>query len=145
MAIVKFEITEDKIIVIRGEQVLLDSDVGELYGVETKRINEAVKNNPDRFPSGYVIELNDEEKNELVENFDRFNKLKHSSANPKAFTEKGLYMLATIVDEARLRQARPDYVVILPWNLREEVVGQLAYIREWGGQFVTAVPNIKIA
>ena len=50
-----------------------------------------------------------------------------------------------IVDEARLRQARPDYVVILPWNLREEVVGQLAYIREWGGQFVTAVPNIKIA
>ena len=97
MAIVKFEITEDKIIVIRGEQVLLDSDVGELYGVETKRINEAVKNNPDRFPSGYVIELNDEEKNELVENFDRFNKLKHSSANPKAFTEKGLYMLATIL------------------------------------------------
>lgn len=97
MDIVKFDITEDKIIVIRGEQVLLDSDVGELYGVETKRINEAVKNNPDRFPSGYVIELNDEEKNELVENFDRFNKLKHSSANPKAFTEKGLYMLATIL------------------------------------------------
>ena len=49
-----------------------------------------------------------------------------------------------IVDEARLRQARPDYVVILPWNLREEVMGQLAYIREWGGQFVVAVPGIKI-
>ncbi len=95
--IVKFEITEDKIIEIRGEQVLLDSDVGDLYGVETKRINEAVKNNPDRFPSGYVIDLNEDEKNELVENFDRFNRLKHSSTNPKAFTEKGLYMLATIL------------------------------------------------
>jgi len=50
-----------------------------------------------------------------------------------------------IVAEAHLIQAKPDYVVILPWNLREEVMGQLAYIREWGGQFVTAVPSIKIA
>jgi hypothetical protein len=97
MDIVKFEITTDKIIEIRSEKVLIDSDVGELYGVETKRINEAVKNNPDRFPAGYVIELNEDEKNELVENFDRFNRLKHSSTNPKAFTEKGLYMLDTIL------------------------------------------------
>lgn len=49
-----------------------------------------------------------------------------------------------IADEARLKQARPDYVVILPWNLREEVMGQLAYIREWGGQFVVAVPSLKV-
>ena len=48
-----------------------------------------------------------------------------------------------IVAEAHLEQCRPDYVVILPWNLREEVMGQLAYIREWGGQFVTAVPSLK--
>jgi hypothetical protein len=97
MDIVKFDMTAGKIIAIRGEKVLIDSDVGELYGVETKRINEAVKNNPDRFPAGYVIELDEEEKNELVENFDRFSKLKHSTTNPKAFTEKGLYMLATIL------------------------------------------------
>ncbi|OGS99066.1 MAG: SAM-dependent methyltransferase [Gallionellales bacterium RIFCSPLOWO2_02_FULL_59_110] len=50
-----------------------------------------------------------------------------------------------IVAEAQLKQTRPDYVVILPWNLREEVMDQLAYVREWGGRFVTAVPNIKIA
>lgn len=50
-----------------------------------------------------------------------------------------------IVDEEHLKQARPDYVVILPWNLRTEVVEQLAYIREWGGQFVTAVPMLKIS
>ena len=50
-----------------------------------------------------------------------------------------------IVDETRLREERPDYVVILPWNLREEVMAQLDYIREWGGQFVTAVPNLVVA
>lgn len=50
-----------------------------------------------------------------------------------------------IVAEAHLKQSRPDYVIILPWNLRAEVVEQLAYIREWGGQFVTAVPSLKIS
>jgi SAM-dependent methyltransferase len=50
-----------------------------------------------------------------------------------------------IVDETRLRKERPDYVVILPWNLRDEVMAQLDYIREWGGQFVTAVPNLVVA
>ena len=49
-----------------------------------------------------------------------------------------------IVAEQRLRQTRPDYVLILPWNLRDEVMAQLAYIRDWGGQFVTAVPGLEI-
>ena len=73
--------------------------MAELYGVKTKRVNEAVKNNPERFPKGYVFELSDYEKDKLVENFDRFNLLKHSTTPPKAFTEKGLYMLATILKE----------------------------------------------
>ena len=89
--------TENKIIVIRDKQVILDRDVAELYGVETKRINEALKNNPDKFPDGYVITLNIKEKDELVENFDRFKTLKHSTVEPHAFTEKGLYMLSTIL------------------------------------------------
>lgn len=89
--------TENKIIVIRDKQVILDRDVADLYGVETKRINEALKNNPDKFPDGYVITLNIKEKDELVENFDRFKTLKHSTVEPHAFTEKGLYMLATIL------------------------------------------------
>jgi hypothetical protein len=50
-----------------------------------------------------------------------------------------------IVAEAQLKQTRPDYVLILPWNLRTEVVEQLAYVREWGGQFVTAVPSLKVS
>jgi len=65
--------------------------------VETKRINEAVKNNPERFPEGYIVELDLADKQQPVENFDRFKKLKHSTVNPKGFTEKGLYMLATIL------------------------------------------------
>ena len=77
--------------------MILDSDVAELYGVETKQINKAVKNNPDKFPEGYVFELFETERNELVKNFHRFEKQKHSSVFPKAFTEKGLYMLATIL------------------------------------------------
>jgi hypothetical protein len=91
------ETIENRIIAIRGEKVLIDGDVAEIYGVETKRVNEAVKNNLDKFPEDYLFELSQEEKDELVENFDRFNRLKHSTANPKVFTEKGLYMLATIL------------------------------------------------
>ena len=103
-------IIEDKLLEIRNKKVLLDRDVAHLYGIETKRVNEAVKNNPDKFPEGYVIYLDEEETdflrskfstletgNEPVEIFDRFQKLKHSTVRPKAFTDKGLYMLATIL------------------------------------------------
>lgn len=55
--VVKFDHIESKIIEIRGQKVLLDSEVAELYQVETKRINEAVKNNPDKFPNGYFREI----------------------------------------------------------------------------------------
>ena len=88
---------EDKIIELHKQHVIIDSDVADLYGVETKRINEAVKNNPDKFPEGYLIQISKKEKNGLVENFDRFKNLKHSTSLPKAFTEKGMYMLATIL------------------------------------------------
>ena len=95
--VISFENIEDLIVEIRGQKVLLDRDVASLYGVETKRINEAVKNNPDRFPKGYIIEVDNDTKKQLVENFDRFKTLKHSSVKPRAFSEKGLYMLATIL------------------------------------------------
>ena len=95
-SIVKFEQIEDLIIELRGKQVLIDADVAALYEVETKEINQAVKNNPKKFPEGYVFAATDEE-NELVKNFDRFANLKHSTAPLKAFTERGLYMLATIL------------------------------------------------
>ena len=92
---------ESRMIVLRKQSVLLDADVAELYGVETKRVNEAVRNNPDKFPSGYLFELDRYEKDDLVENFDRLKQLKFSTVNPTAFTERGLYMLATILKSAR--------------------------------------------
>ena len=105
MNVVKLEKVENKIIEIRGQKVLLDADIAEIYGVETRDINKAVANNPDKFPEEYVVELSKSEKRELVENFHRFNKLKHSTVNPKAFTEKGLYMLATILKSPQAVQA----------------------------------------
>ena len=95
---------EEKIITLRNQQVILDCDVAELYGVETKRINEVANNNPEKFPEGYTWTVNEQEKNELVGNFDRFEKQKHSSVLPRAFTEKGLYMLATILKSPRAVQ-----------------------------------------
>ncbi|NCC74271.1 MAG: ORF6N domain-containing protein [Sphingobacteriia bacterium] len=92
---------ENKIITVQGKQVILDSSVAELYGVETKRINEAVKNNPDKFPEGYIILLTQEEKTEVVENFDHLANLRFSPALPKGFSEKGLYMLATILKSSK--------------------------------------------
>jgi hypothetical protein len=97
MQVIKQNQVQEKIITIRNQKVIIDADVAELYRVETKRVNEAVKNNLEKFPSGYLFEVNNQEKNELVENFDRFKKLKHSSVPLKGFTEKGLYMLATIL------------------------------------------------
>jgi len=95
--LVKFDEVENKIIELRNQKVILDSDIAALYGVETKDINRAVKNNPNKFPDGYIFTLTIDEKNELVKIFHRFNNLKHATVAPKAFTEKGLYMLATIL------------------------------------------------
>ena len=81
------------------------------------RINEAVKNNPEKFPEGYIFELSKKEKQEVIENFDN-PKIKFSPAFPKAFTEKGLYMLATILKSPRATQAT-IYIVEAFAKLRE--------------------------
>jgi hypothetical protein len=91
---------EEKLISVRKKQVLLDRDVAFLYGVETKRINEAVKNNPEKFPEGYVMILDKSEEQILRSKFSTLEKSssgQHSKYGVKAFTEKGLYMLATIL------------------------------------------------
>lgn len=92
---------DSKIITLRNQKVIIDCDVAALYGVETKEVNQAVGNNPDKFPTGYIFQLQSTEKQELVKIFDQFKNQKHSSASPKAFTEKGLYMLATILKSKR--------------------------------------------
>jgi len=100
MNIVKFEEIENKIIDIRGQKAILDSDVAYLYGVETRDINKAVKNNSDKFPDDYVFELNKAEFGGLRWKFST-TKFTKTRVMPKAFTEKGLYMLATILKSPR--------------------------------------------
>jgi len=105
--IARFEDVKGRIIKLRKTDVILDSDVAELYGVETKRINEAVKNNPDKFPEGYLLDLSNEDWESLRSKFSTLNGIgrgEHRKFKPKAFTEKGLYMLATILKSERAIQ-----------------------------------------
>ena len=88
---------ESRIMSIRGKQIMIDRDLAELYGVETKRLNEAVKRNLERFPERFRFQLTKEEMAELVANCDRFNSLKHSTVHSYAFTEQGVAMLSTIL------------------------------------------------
>ena len=81
----------------RGKQVMVDRDLADLYQVQTKRLNEQVKRNLGRFPEEFCFRLSNEEKNELVANCDRFEKLKHSTSNPYVFTEQGIAMLSVVL------------------------------------------------
>lgn len=92
---------EARMIVLRRQPVLIDADVAELYGVQTREVNQAVRNNPQKFPYGYIFELDKYERTEVVKNFDHLKKLKFSKVAPTAFTERGLYMLATILKGER--------------------------------------------
>jgi hypothetical protein len=87
---------KDKIHSLRNTEVMLDSDLAELYGVETKRINEAVKNNPNKFPEDFMFECTETEWETLRSKFSTSNwgGRRHT---PKAFTEQGVYMLATVL------------------------------------------------
>lgn len=88
---------QNMIFSFRVLQVMIDRDLAELYGVPTKRLNEQVKRNLSRFPESFRFQLADNEKIELVANCDRFEKLKHSSVNPYAFTEQGVAMLSAVL------------------------------------------------
>jgi len=94
---------EDKIAVIRNVEVIADADVAELYGVETKRVNEAVKNNPDKFPVRYMFELSKSELRDLRSKISTTNVSQKSRSATKVFTERGLYMLATILKSEKAR------------------------------------------
>jgi hypothetical protein len=88
---------ESRIFSIRGNQVMIDRDLAEMYQVEVKRLNEQVKRNIERFLELFRFRLTEDEKNELVANCDRFKTLKHSSNNPYAFTEQGVAMLSAVL------------------------------------------------
>ena len=104
-AISLFEKVRQKIISLRDCQVILDADIAALYGVQTKEINQAVRNNPEKFPDGYVFELDKQELTDLRSKILTTNLSTKSRVYPKAFTEKGLYMLATILKSPQATQA----------------------------------------
>src|SRR3972149_6871638 len=84
---VPIERVETRILSIRGHRVMVDTDLAEVYGVQTKRLNEQVKRNAERFPEDFALRLTPDEKTELVAKCDRFIRLKHSTAFPLVFTE----------------------------------------------------------
>jgi len=86
-SIVLIEQVQSKILFIRGEKVILDSDLAALYGVPTKRLNEQVKRNHERFPADFMFQLTKTEKDKVVANCDHLQKLKFSPVLPNAFTE----------------------------------------------------------
>lgn len=107
--IVTFGDVENAIIKLRNRQVILDSDMATLYGVETMRVNETVKNNPDKSPDGYIFTLTKAEKAKVAEKFDNLDrdnvgKVKFSPKLPKAFTERGVYMPATVLKSEQATQ-----------------------------------------
>lgn len=98
---IPFQEVESKITVIRQIPVIADADVAELYDVETKRINEAVRNNPDKFPEEYMFILTKDEISLLRSKNSSTKVSSKSRSSTKAFTEKGLYMLATVLKSKR--------------------------------------------
>jgi len=92
---------ETKILLIRGQKVMLDADLAELYGVQTKVLNQAVKRNIDRFPPDFSFQLTSSEKTEVVTNCDHLAKLKYSSTLPYVFTEHGALMLGNVLKSDR--------------------------------------------
>jgi phage regulator Rha-like protein len=101
--LIPFKEVEDKIAIIRNQEVIADADVAALYGVETREVNQAVRNNIDKFPEHYVFELTKSELFDLKSKI-LISKVSDNNRKPtKVFTERGLYMLATVLKGERAR------------------------------------------
>ena len=99
--LIPIERVEETILLIRGQKVILDTDLARLYGVTTKRLNEQVKRNRERFPEDFMFQLTKKEKAEVVANCDHLSTLKFSTALPHAFTEHGAIMVASVLNTTR--------------------------------------------
>ncbi len=113
---------ENKILLIRGEKVVIDAGLAGFYGVSTKRLNEQVKRNKDRFPTDFVFQLTHSEKSEVVANCDHLEKLKFSKALPYVFTEHGALMAASVLNSRRAVEM--SVFVIRAFVKLRQIVGQ---------------------
>lgn len=116
--ILPVEEVASRILLIRGEKVMIDADLAELYGVATKALNQAVKRNSERFPDEFMFQLSPIEKDEVVTNCDHLARLKFSKTMPYAFTEHGALMVASVLNTQRAVEVSL-YVVRAFVKLRE--------------------------
>ena len=119
---------ENLILTIRGQKVILDADLSGIYGVPTKRLNEQVKRNSDRFPEDFIFQLTPDEKREVVANCDHLARLKFSKSRPYAFTEHGAIMAATILSSPEAVKMSV-FVVRAFIQMREQLVANAAIFK----------------
>lgn len=103
-ALIPAERIQRSILLIRGERVILDADLANLYGVTTKALNQAAKRNRERFPSDFRFQLTQDERSEVVTNCDHLARLRFSPVLPYAFTEHGAIMAANVLKSKRAVQ-----------------------------------------
>lgn len=136
-----------RIVVLRGQRVMIDADLARLYGVETKVFNQAIKRNLQRFPKDFVFQLSADEKNEVVTNCDHLARLRFSPHLPRAFTEHGAIMAASVLNSPRAVEMSV-YVVRAFVELRsllagnKQLAGQLAKLEQRVGDHDQALRNI---
>ena len=128
-AIVKVGRIQQRILLIRGVKAMVDADLAEAYGVPTRRLNEQVRRNKDRFPDDFMFQLTAEEKAEVVANCDHLEKLKFSKALPLVFTEHGAIMAASVLNSPKAVEISV-FVVRAFVPLREAIAGHKELARK---------------
>jgi len=128
-AIVKVGRIQQRILLIRGVKVMIDADLAEAYSVPTRRLNEQVRRNLDRFPEDFMFQLTAEEKAEVIANCDHLEKLKFSKALPLVFTEHGAIMAASVLNSPKAVEVSV-FVVRAFVQLRETIAGHKELARK---------------
>jgi hypothetical protein len=128
-AIVKVGRIQQRILLIRGVKVMVDADLAEAYSVQTRRLNEQVRRNLDRFPEDFMFQLTAEEKAEVIANCDHLEKLKFSKALPFVFTEHGAIMAASVLNSPKAVEVSV-FVVRAFVQLRETIAGHKELARK---------------
>lgn len=127
--LVKIGKIQQRILLIRGEKIIIDADLAEAYGVTTKALNQAIRRNIGRFPSDFMFRLTKEEKHEVVTNCDHLKKLKYSPVTPRAFTEHGAIMAASVLNSPKAIEVSV-FVVRAFVQLREMIAGHKELARK---------------
>ena len=122
VSVIKLGAIQRRILLIRGEKVIVDADLAEAYGVPTKALNQAVRRNKERFPDDFMFQLSKEERIEVVTNCDHLKNLKFSKTLPFAFTEHGAIMAASVLKTKRAIEVSV-FVVRAFVQLRELIAG----------------------